>query len=201
MCVPWELNPQPLRCKCSSLPLIHRNTDLLHTITAVSLWHKDITRLLVSSFEILSSAFNAANSNCCLFWGVSAFTLLFSRWNSCSFRFKSGDWLGQSKTFHFFALDWTGRVFWVIVLMQYEALPNESGGIFLNIGRQDGFGPFQIYSLSSHIKSSVKLRGSVPETACMPMPWHHLHHALQMRLYAWDLLQFPFSPHFCFPII
>ncbi len=23
------------------------------------------------------------------------------------------------------------------------------------------------------------------------MPWHHLHHALQMRLYAWDHLQFP----------
>ncbi len=29
--------------------------------------------------------------------------------------------------------------------MQYEALPNESGGIFLNIGRQDGFEPFQIH--------------------------------------------------------
>ncbi len=32
--------------------------------------------------------------------------------------------------------------------MQYEALPNESGGIFLNIGRQDGaygtVGPDQI---------------------------------------------------------
>ncbi len=38
-------------------------------------------------------------------------------------------------------LDWTGRV-----LMQYEALPNESGGILLNIGRQDGFVPFQIHS-------------------------------------------------------
>ncbi len=27
------------------------------------------------------------------------------------------------------------------------------------------------------------------------MPWHHLHHALQMRLYAWDHLQFPFFLH------
>ncbi len=58
-----------------------------------SLWPIDITRLLVSSFEILSQAFNAANSNCCLFWRVSAFTLLFSRWNSCSIL----TWLGQSK--------------------------------------------------------------------------------------------------------
>ncbi len=37
-------------------------------------------------------------------------------------------------------------LFWVIVLMQYETLSNESGGIFLNIGRQDGFVPFQINS-------------------------------------------------------
>ncbi len=28
------------------------------------------------------------------------------------------------------------------------------------------------------------------------MPWHHLHHALQMRLYAWDHLQFPFFSTF-----
>ncbi len=39
----------------------------------------------------------------------------------------SGDWLGQSK--HFEAL-----------------IANESGDIFLNIGRQDGFVPFQINS-------------------------------------------------------
>ncbi len=54
------------------------------------------------------------------------------------------------KTFHFFALinslTELAGCFWVIVLMQYEALPNESGGIFLNIGRQDGFVSFQINS-------------------------------------------------------
>ncbi len=74
----------------------------------------------------------------------------------------------QSKTFHFFglikSLTETGWVFWVIVLTQYEALPNESGGIFLNIGRRDGLYPYKlILLLSSYIKSSVK--------------W--------MRLYAW----------------
>ncbi len=26
MCVPWELNPQPLRCSCNALPLSRRNT-------------------------------------------------------------------------------------------------------------------------------------------------------------------------------
>ncbi len=45
--------------------------------------------------------------------------------------------------------------------MQYEALPNESGGIFLNIGRQDGFVHFQI---NSAVISKVE------RTACMLMP-------------------------------
>ncbi len=28
MCVPWELNPQPLRCWRNALPLSHRNISL-----------------------------------------------------------------------------------------------------------------------------------------------------------------------------
>ncbi len=168
----------------------------MRTITAVSLWHIDITRLLGSSFEILFPAFNAANSNCCLFCGVSAFTLFFSGWNSCSIGFKSGDWFGQDFPclcpYKF--LDWTGRVFWVIVLMQYEALSDESGGIFLNIGGPPiGFGhqnhleakmvlyPSKLILLS-FITSSLKLRVPVPETAMHAMPWYPLHHALQMRI-------------------
>ncbi len=108
----------------------------------MSLCPIDITRLLVSSFKILSPTFNSANYSCCLFMGVSAFTLLFSWGNSRSIEFKSGDWLGQCKTFHFIAFinSLTGCFgFWVIVLMQYEALPHESGDIFVNIGRKDGF--------------------------------------------------------------
>ncbi len=48
----------------------------------VILWYRcgepksvDMTRLLASSFDMLLPA---AYSNCCLFWGVSVFTLLFS---------------------------------------------------------------------------------------------------------------------------
>ncbi len=48
--------------------------------------------------------------------------------------------------------------------MQCEALSDESGGIFLNIGSQDVFSKF-ILLLPSYIKSSLKLRGPVPETA------------------------------------
>ncbi len=49
-----------------------------------------------------------------------------------------------------------------------------------------------ILLLSSYMKSSVKMSGPVPETIMHAQPWQHLHHALQMRPYAWDLFQFPF---------
>ncbi len=60
-------------------------------------------------------------------------------------------------------------MFWVIFLMQYDALPKEPGGIFLNIGRQDVLYPSKfILLLSSYIKSSVKIRKPVPETLILP---------------------------------
>ncbi len=176
--------------------------DPLHIIPAVSLWHIDITRLLVSSFEILVLAFNAANSHCCLFWGVSAFTLLFSWWKSCSIGFKSGDWLGQYKTFYFFALinsltelagcfgslSWCNMKHFPMNLVAFS---------WILVGKMVLYRFWQyILLLSSYIKSSVKLR-----QPCMPMPWHHLHHALQMRLYMLRIFcSSLFSPHFCFPI-
>ncbi len=87
--------------------------------------------------------------------------------------FKSGDWLGHLRLSISLPLSipWLN---WQGVLMQYEALPSESGGIFLNISRQDGSVPFQLpfhskvthqSLLSSYIKSLVKLRGPVPEAA------------------------------------
>ncbi len=133
------------------------------------------------------------------------FTLLFSWWNSCLIGFKSWDWLGKSKTFHFFTLQgiknsliWTGRVFWLIVLMQYEALPNESGGIFLNIGRQDSFVPFQIHSATVIIHSVIS---KVPETAMhahtvTPPPPCFTDEAVCLGSFEVPFL----SPHFCFPI-
>ncbi len=118
---------------------------------------------------------------------VSAFTLLFSGWNSCSIRFKSGSWLGQSKTFHVFALIKSltelegcfGSLFWCN--MKHFDLVVFS---WILVDKMFFYPSKLILLQSSYIKSSVKLRGSVPETACMLMPWHHLHHALQMRLYA-----------------
>ncbi len=132
---------------------------------------------------------------------VSAFPLLFSWWNSRSIRFKSGDWLGQSKTFHFFALINTltelAGCFGSLSWCNMKHFPmNLVAFSWILVGKMVLYPSRFILLLSSYIKSSVKLRGPVPETACMPMPWHHLHHALQMRLYAWDHLQFPFFSTF-----
>ncbi len=140
------------------------------TITAVSLWPVDIIRLMVSFFEIRFPVFNAANSNCCLFCGVSAYTLLFSGWNSCSIGFKSEDWLGQSKTFHFFALinslrelaGYFGSLFW----FNMKHFPmNLVAFSWILVGEMVLYPSKFILLLSSYIKSSVKLRGPVPETA------------------------------------
>ncbi len=123
-----------------------------------------------ADIEILSPAFNAANSNCCLFWGVSALTLLFSWWNSCSIGFKSGDWLGQSTTFHFFALinsltelagcfgslSWCNTKHFPINLVAFS---------WILVGKMVLYPSKFTLPLSSYIKSSVKLRGPVPGTA------------------------------------
>ncbi len=163
----------------------------MHTITAVSLWHIDITRLLISSFKILFPAFNAANSNCfCLYSPLQLVKL-------CSIGFKSGDWLGSSKTLHFFALinsltelaECFGSLSWC--KMKHFTI-NLVAFSWILVSKMVLYPSKFILLLSSFVKSSVKLRGPVPATACVLMPWHHLHHALQMRLYAWDLLQFPF---------
>ncbi len=100
---------------------------------------------------------------------VSAFTLLFSWWNSCSIRFKSGDWLGQSKTFHFFALiksltelagcfkslSWCNMKHFPMNLVAFS---------WILVGKMVLYPSKFILLLSSYIKSSVKMRGSVPET-------------------------------------
>ncbi len=136
---------------------------------------------------------------------VSAFTLLFSRWNSCSIGFEAGDWLGQSKTFQFFAfiksLTELAGCFGSLSWCNMKHFPmNLEACSWILVGKMILHPSKFILLLSSYIKSSVKMRGPAPETACMLRPWHHLHHALQMRIHAWDLLQFIYSPHFCFPI-
>ncbi len=83
----------------------------LQAMTAFSLELMDITRDWVSSFVMLCQAFTAADFSCCLFVGLSflsdlsvglSFSFVFSLWNACSIRLRSGDWLGHCRIFHFF---------------------------------------------------------------------------------------------------
>ncbi len=96
-------------------------------------------------------------------------------------------------------LDWTGRVFLVIVLMQYEAIPKESGGIFLNIGRKDGFVPFQINSATVIIHEVISKDERVcsrDSHAMTTPPSCFTDEAVCLGSFAVPF----FSPHFCSPI-
>ncbi len=53
-------------------------------------------------FAMFCQAFTAADFSCCLFVGLSAFSFVFSEWNACSIRLKSGDWLCRILNFFTF---------------------------------------------------------------------------------------------------
>ena len=72
-------------------------------LTASGLLPINITKLLHSCFVMLFQAFTAAPFTC-LFQGGFPFNIFLRRWNACSIGLSSGDWLGQSKPFHFFSL-------------------------------------------------------------------------------------------------
>ncbi len=84
-----------------------------------------------------------------------------------------------------------------VVLMQFEALINESGGIFLNIGRQDGFVSFQIHSSTVIIHQVIsKVETAMHDHAMTPPPPCFTDEAVCLGSFAVPF----FSPHFCFSI-
>ncbi len=97
--------------------------------------------------------------------GFSAFTLLFIWINSCSIRFKSGDGLGKSKTFHFFAiiksLTELAGCFGSLSWCNMKHFPMDLVAFFLILVGKMVQCPSKFILLLS---SSVKMRGSVPET-------------------------------------
>ncbi len=139
----------------------------MRTIATVSLWPIDITRLLFSSFEILSQPLMQPIPIVACF---GEFLSLFSSSAGdihVQFGFKSGDWLGQSKTFHLFALinsltelaGCFGSLSWCN--MKHFPMNLVAFSWILVVLYPSKFIPLQ----SSYIKLSVKLRGPVPETA------------------------------------
>ena len=78
----------------------------------------------------------------CLFLGHFPFSFVFSKWDACSIGFRSGDWLGQCITFHFFALKNSLVAFAVCfgslsicICPSCEVPSNEFWSIWLNMSR------------------------------------------------------------------
>ncbi len=120
----------------------------LQAMTALSLELMDITRECVSSFVMLCQAFTATDFSCCLFVGLSAFSFVFRKWNKCSIRLKSGDWLGHYSTF-LPSNSCFCCMFWVYFETHwfYEAPPICC--IWLNLGREYILIHFRIHPSAS----------------------------------------------------
>ncbi len=130
----------------------------------------------------------------------------FLPWLSSSAGFKSGDWLGQSKTFHLFALinsltelaGCSGSLFWC----NMKHFPNNMMAFsWILVGKMVLYSSKLILLLLSYIKSSVKLRRPVPEAAMhahamTPPPPCFTDEAVCFGIICSSL----FSPQFCFPI-
>ncbi len=74
----------------------------LKAMTALSLELMDITRYWDSSFVMLCQAFTSTGFSCFFVCGSFCLNFVFSKWNACSIRLKSGDWLGHCRIIHVF---------------------------------------------------------------------------------------------------
>ncbi len=126
----------------------------LQAMTALSLELMVITRDCVSSFLMLCQAFTATDFSCCMFVGLSAFSSVFRKWNKCSIRLESGDWLGHCRIFHFFTfkellLLYVLGIFWSPFVLWSTAPPNQLCCIWLNLGREYILIHFRIHPSAS----------------------------------------------------
>ncbi len=141
----------------------------MHTITAVSLWHVDITRLLVSSFEILSQPLMQPIPIVTCF---GEFLLLLSS-SAGEIHVQSDLNLETDLTIWDFPflcpykfLDWTGRCFGSLSWCNMKHFPmNLVAFSWILVGKMILHPSKLILLLSWYIKSSVKLRGPVPAAA------------------------------------
>ncbi len=144
-------------------------------MTACSLEPMDITKFWVFSLEMLCQVFTAATLSCCLFVGLSAFSLVFSNWKACSIGLRSGDWLGHWRIFHFFAFKKVSScfrsMFRVIIHLHCEAASYQFCSIWLNVSREYSHKDLRIYtSISSYIINKHQWACSIDSHTC---PFYH----------------------------
>ena len=160
----------------------------LLVITAWSLRPIDITKLLHSSFVMLFQALTTASLSSCLIRGVSPLSLLFRRWNACTIGLRSGYWLGQSKTFHFFPLIKS----FVLLAVCFGSLSccmiNSSLLVWMHFSinwqTKCFCTPWNSFCYYHHLWHHQKILMSLfQKRPCTPKPW-------QMNLYVLDHKQF-----------
>ncbi len=117
-----------------------------------------------------------------LFVGLSAFSFVLSKWNTCSIRLISGDWLGHCRIFHFlssktlaFTLHFGSSS---ICTMKCRPI-NFAESISLYTSESNRL---LLYSVISSLNTS----NSVPQEAMHAHAFTLLHHVSQMMLYALD---------------
>ncbi len=125
------------------------------------------------SFVMLCQAFTAADFSCCLFVGLSAFSFVFSKWNSAQSGWDQEIDSAIAEYSTFLPSKTPGLLllycmFWVIVHVYYEAPLNQLCSIWLNLGREYISIPGCFCLLSS--VSSLSTSNPVPLEA---MLMHH----------------------------
>ncbi len=158
-------------------------------MTALSLELMDFTRDWVSSFVMLCQAFTAADFSCCLFVGLSAFSFVFSKWNACLIRLRSGDWLCHCRIFHFLPSKTPGLLYLYVLGHRPFVLWSATQSTLLHLIESVQ----RVYTLQNSSGcfcplSSLNTSGPVPLEAMHAQAitlLHHVSHS-QMMLYALD---------------
>ncbi len=156
-------------------------------MTALSLELMDFTRDWVSSFVMLCQAFTAADFSCCLFVGLSAFSFVFSKWNACLIRLRSGDWLCHCRIFHFLPSKTPGLLYLYVLGHRPFVLWSATQSTLLHLIESVQ----RVYTLQNSSGcfcplSSLNTSGPVPLEAMHAQAitlLHHVSHS-QMMLYA-----------------
>ncbi len=152
---------------------------------------------------MLCQAFTAADFSC-LFVGLSAFSFVFSKWNTCSIGLRSGDRLCHCRILHVFTLKTPG------LLLLYIYWPSS---ICTMKHRPINFAPFDwiwVESISLHTSEFIWLllssvMSSINTSNPVQLEAMHAHASHCSMFHRWSMLWITSSskpsPYFFLPVI
>ncbi len=127
----------------------------------------DITKFRVSS---LCQVFTASTLSCCMFVGLSVFSLVFSNWKVCSIiGLGSGDWLGHWRIFNFFAFkkSWVAFAICLGSLSICEVVSYQFCSIWLNVSRE-----YSLKDLRIHPATLSAVTSPINTSEAVPLQWY-----------------------------